>query len=424
MPNYLSYADSFKVIEKAKSINIAMLETTVSSFTELVSYLNEKFIKPLSSINYSLPTKKKKRLFARSRGSSPFDKMEPIFTDIWNKITSQYLNKPSDIQKICKIIKEDIIKPLEEIRKSYAESMNTIEKLITDAKKKYVSEEAHYKKAHSKYYSFCQSIQDCHDKINSGKADNKTRDNFTSLKNEFGNVQSNIIQENTNFNDSYSQYIIIMEECLTEFERVDKERDFRMNQIFENIVTKIEKISSVKTSEAETIGQIVKEIDVGEANALLADNNQIDTQEPVFVDFVPIPLSIKLTDYLQPEVIFQKELKEFYAIASTNSNPTGPDDISISKGDLVKVIDSSSKSNKWKVFDEKRNRIGMVDIECLERHPELEPKLARTNCSMTGAIQCEQNDIILIERIEGEYGYCIDMFNRRGYVLIADVTFL
>lgn len=415
MSSYLSYNDAYKVIKKAKTENVCLIDIAIKSMNEFVGFCNESN-KKLKSIKYELPTSKKKKIFEKEKGPKGFSGMEPILDKVWKKLVENYLSQPKSMIDMCSLIQKDLINPLKELKNYYIRSMEEIEDQVGQILSTYVDEEANYKKVSTKYRNDCVNIQGYHDNLKKSENE-KMRDKYMDLKNNYKNSQLETIDETKKFNAIQSEYAVTMEEALLNFERLDKIKDEKTLDIFNSILDKIDSISKECGTQSDEINNIIQEINQEEANALLLGNENIDNQKIVSVKFKPVPLSVKLNE-ISPSVTFEKELKCFRAIAKNKINS---DQIKLEQGDMVKVI--KVKGGQWEVIDFERNHMGTVSSTDFIEKQELKPKLAKLNANISGndstCIKAEAGDTILIEYIKENEAFCSDVFGREGFVPLS-----
>ena len=372
-----------------------------SDVTSLLSLLNTSFatfISSLPKIDTSLPTKRRRSsLFRGLSGMVDFPNAEKQFSENWRWM----FNEIAELPTLGQAFGVHFFPIFDEIWKSFERDFKAIEERYTKALATLRDEQAAYDDQRKKYETFCQSLENKH---NSHSSD------FSTAKAGYPIALEEVIASLQRFNEAKMKAGVEIENCLLEFETIDRTRNEAIDSLLKNMAGVLPqyrgRYSELLVGLRKRVGEISSQSDVEDSVDMLGRTGKIEMMDMDIPGF-----DFPVTEFMDYKQAFEEDMKKW----------TGKVNETVCNGELAAgaFVTVNEENGSSLVVETESGKVFTVDASKVEK--AFERKLARVD---------EEYDVLNpgeVVLVINESDSGIDVMNVFGTVLTlaADkVTFM
>ena len=378
------YEQEFRVIFKAIETNTKLFDAMIKKIEEFTGSVSQ-LLDSLAAIPSELPAKVPKRGFfesAFSRKRKPpveFDSFQPAFSLVWKEnVAAGCLDQPG-VRGFVEGVKSEFLQKLKQTRDVYVAKGAELKRYVDEKTQELRACAVTYGNKDAQYQQHCAKIEDLKARVDADKAAGKTADQMLRFTQALSEAQTAFPEKQKAAIDAFSQlaqkkadYNLDMERALMLFEELHAIRENAMNDMVQGLVEPVMKLAMEKQGSAENLSAKLEAVSV-ESDLEPLEKLTLEEKEWPELSFEGVRMDFELTEFMEPQKVFECELKLFGAEAIESYEPKKEGEVQLDAGDIVTVIEQGNSA--WKVVNETKHLTGIVPADKLRRVPEMERKL-------------------------------------------------
>ena len=422
MTKYLNYDESFSLISQSSELNIEIMSNLIKNltlFSDEILRIHKDLLKIYENISKTekkVPTKK--HLFKKAKISNEIDAPEEQFQKIILKLLTRLITPPMQMELQNKL-KTEFIAKLSDINEEYNNTFQEIKNINEFSNLILRKSQESFSKVYDDYNKLCEQLESAHSHLSSGEND-ALRSQYETLKQQFTEKQKQLFELLKEYNNSNGKYFLAMEENLTKWENSDKKKNEAIMNLLFSFSNVLMDISAGTKDIAESLTDIFENYDFDTdhqeynypALSLTQDKRKI-------VEFNMPPLPFEITEYVNPELAFQEELKEYTDIASEEYKG----DICFSVNDQLIVHSTSEDQTTCIVSKPATNEIAQIPTSVLYHSRQNEGKLMKVISPYSdGKINLREDEIVCASGIGHSRTICTTLSGQKVEVPVSILT--
>lgn len=406
MSNIATYEQAYEVMQRAKAANISFFDNVLKRLVHLAAVL-QNYNDSISHVNHNLPNTRVKYTFRKLYGDATVENPDPQLSKIFDKVLTDPTHGGTGIPDFIKFVSETLISQIENIRNTYLNKFNDINKIANPAMHSFQAIKAQYESDYAAYNGLCEDMEALH-----AKTDPKSSAKFFDMKLQFNKSQAKAFESLEIYNQESLEFTTTMDNCLLMFEMLDKERHTMLNELFVNCSKSLKDFGEKNSSFAQEVFSLINSINSLEDVSTVFTRDLIEKEVHEKIRYAPPTFDFALTG-VDAKLEFQNKLAKFTCIVTEDCPIESEEDLHLRKGDTVLVL--STDGPKWTVKNVSK-QVGKVNSNKLQRLEDCDRALYKVIEPCKDMIQTVKDEIILVVSKDNEIAFCKNIYGMKGYI--------
>ena len=346
MNKYSTYFDAYRVIQASYAENSQLLSNMGKYFRLFRGDLSSIITKLINLQNSQLESKK---------AQNPQEFIDSDFSRYWLEIKDHGLDPVMNFEYMDKDLSLILANSLDGILREYKDKMEAVLKSAHSSIQKMESIKKQYDNAHKAYMQSGANLRNAYD--------NHAQQKLQQLRDEFMKNQKNAIAMNRRVNEQQSSFCDEFESFLSDFEQIEQWRTEHLKMFFKELAGNVERSAALFHASATQVEFNAKRMDPDSDSKMI--NQDVGLKQckcsPVFQIIPIMPIA---SNFLDPNVVFEKEINEGGRIAKSKSQFRGnQNQLDITPNELLVVLREEDDQYVCKNINE---CIGLVPKDIIE----------------------------------------------------------